>query len=218
MINKFVMAKERQTHDTELRILQAAEREFLTKGFAGARTTSIAEAAGVTHAMLHYYFRTKEKLFDRIISEKIELIKNLIFEAAIDSGLSIQEKIRMVMDRHLEFIADNPDLPRFIVGEVFNSPDRTGILLEKIKTYAPAMVAELQRQLDEAADKGVIRKVDAAMLIIDIASLNIFSYMVSPLINAVLDNCMQGNPDQFLERRKRENFDTIMRKLTPAGS
>lgn len=168
--------------------------------------------------MLHYYFRTKEKLFDRIISEKIELIKNLIFEAAIDSGLSIQEKIRMVMDRHLEFIADNPDLPRFIVGEVFNSPDRTGILLEKIKTYAPAMVAELQRQLDEAADKGVIRKVDAAMLIIDIASLNIFSYMVSPLINAVLDNCMQGNPEQFLERRKRENFDTIMRKLTPAGS
>lgn len=212
------MAKERQTHDTESRILQAAEREFLTKGFAGARTTSIAEAAGVTHAMLHYYFRTKEKLFDRIISEKIELIKNLIFEAAIDSGLSIQEKIRMVMDRHLEFIAANPDLPRFIVGEVFNSTDRTGILLEKIKTYAPAMVAELQRQLDEAADKGVIRKVDAAMLIIDIASLNIFSYMVSPLINAVLDNCMQENPEEFLERRKRENFDTIMRKLTPAGS
>ena len=65
--------------------------------------------------MLHYYFRTKEKLFDRIISGKIELIKNLIFEAAIDSGLSIQEKIRMVMDRHLEFIAANPDLPRFIV-------------------------------------------------------------------------------------------------------
>lgn len=80
------------------------------------------------------------------------------------------------------------------------------------------MVAELQRQLDEAADKGVIRKVDAAMLIIDIASLNIFSYMVSPLINAVLDNCMQENPEEFLERRKRENFDTIMRKLTPAGS
>ena len=114
------MAKERQTHDTESRILQAAEREFLTKGFAGARTTSIAEAAGVTHAMLHYYFRTKEKLFDRIISGKIELIKNLIFEAAIDSGLSIQEKIRMVMDRHLEFIAANPDLPRFIVGEVYS--------------------------------------------------------------------------------------------------
>lgn len=49
--------------DTEARILQAAEHEFLTKGYAGARTTSIAEAAGVTHAMFHYYFRTKDKLF-----------------------------------------------------------------------------------------------------------------------------------------------------------
>lgn len=58
------------SQDTEYLILQAAEREFMSKGFAGARTTSIAEAAGVTHAMFHYYFRTKEKLFDRIIAEK----------------------------------------------------------------------------------------------------------------------------------------------------
>ena len=51
----------------EQAILEAAEREFIAKGFAGARTTSIAEAAGVTHAMLHYYFRTKEQLFERIL-------------------------------------------------------------------------------------------------------------------------------------------------------
>lgn len=54
----------------EQAILKAAEREFLTKGYAGARTTSIAEAAGVTHAMLHYYFRTKEHIFERILDEK----------------------------------------------------------------------------------------------------------------------------------------------------
>lgn len=55
----------------EQAILEAAEQEFLNKGFAGARTTSIAEAAGVTHAMLHYYFRTKEQLFERILDEKM---------------------------------------------------------------------------------------------------------------------------------------------------
>lgn len=55
---------------TENRILKAAEAEFLAKGYAGARTTAIAEAAGVTHAMLHYYFRTKDKLFERILNEK----------------------------------------------------------------------------------------------------------------------------------------------------
>lgn len=51
-------------NDTEERILKAAETEFFTKGFDGARTTSIAERAGVTHAMLHYYFRSKALLFE----------------------------------------------------------------------------------------------------------------------------------------------------------
>ena len=69
------MSRERNNpNDTESRILQAAEREFFEKGYAGARTASIAEAAGVTHAMLHYYFRTKDKLFERIVSEKISIL------------------------------------------------------------------------------------------------------------------------------------------------
>ena len=55
-------------------ILEAAESEFAAKGYDGARTTSIAKAAGVTHAMLHYYFRTKELLFERIIDKKISEI------------------------------------------------------------------------------------------------------------------------------------------------
>ena len=57
------MGSQKNANDTEVRILQAAEKEFLEKGYAGAKTTDIAAAAGVTHAMLHYYFRTKDKLF-----------------------------------------------------------------------------------------------------------------------------------------------------------
>lgn len=208
------MPKDNQTQDTETRILEAAEREFLTKGFAGARTTSIAEAAGVTHAMFHYYFRTKEKLFDRIITEKISLLKKVLLESISDADMPLEDKIRNAIERHLDFIAANPDLPRFLVGEVFNSPDRTAILLNKVKAYAPAMLTELQRQIDEAAAQGIFRRVDAKMLIIDITSLNIFSFMVSPLINAVLGGPVVGSED-FVEQRKKENFETIMRKLKP---
>lgn len=214
MIDIFVMPKDNQTQDTEARILEAAEREFLTKGFAGARTTSIAEAAGVTHAMFHYYFRTKEKLFARIITEKISLLKKVLLESISDADMPLEDKIRNAIERHLEFIAANPDLPRFLVGEVFNSPDRTAILLNKVKSYAPTMLAELQRQIDEAAAQGIFRRVDAKMLIIDITSLNIFSFMVSPLINAVLGGPVVGSED-FVEQRKKENFETIMRKLKP---
>lgn len=214
MIDILVMVKDKHTPDTEARILEAAEREFLTKGFAGARTTSIAEAAGVTHAMFHYYFRTKEKLFDRIITEKIALLKKVLLESISDADMPLEDKIRNAIGRHLDFIAANPDLPRFLVGEVFNSPDRTAILLDKIKAYAPAMLDELQRQIDDAASKGIFRHVDARMLIIDITSLNIFSFMVSPLINAVLGGYEVGSK-AFVEQRKKENFETIMRKLKP---
>lgn len=214
MIDKTVMTTDRQPQDTEAKILQAAESEFLTKGFAGARTTSIAQAAGVTHAMFHYYFRTKDKLFERIISEKIALMKELLLDTVANSDMSLEEKIRNVIERHLDFVAANPNLPRFLVGEVFAYPERAKVLTEKIKQFAPRMIAELQRQIDEAAANGIFRKVDARMLIIDIVSLNIFSYMASPLINAVLDNCMEDS-ERFLAQRKKENFDTIMRKLKP---
>lgn len=68
---------ERQNKEHE--ILVAAEQEFLTKGFDGARTTSIAQAAGVTHAMLHYYFRTKEQLFERIVDDKFAQMSHSMF-------------------------------------------------------------------------------------------------------------------------------------------
>ena len=72
----------------EQAILEAAEREFIVKGFAGARTTSIAEAAGVTHAMLHYYFRTKEQLFERILDEKMRLMGESVLAAFGQPGSS----------------------------------------------------------------------------------------------------------------------------------
>lgn len=201
-------------HDTELLILKAAEREFMTRGFTGARTTSIAEAAGVTHAMFHYYFRTKQKLFDRIISEKIELIRDSFVGSNEDMNLPLNEMLHNIIVRHLDFIAANPDLPRFLVGEIFCNPERAASFLEKLHAYAPTFIAFLQQKIDYEAAKGLCRKVSAKMLMLDILSLNVFPYMATPAINAALGNCM-ANPEEFLAMRKRENYATIMRKLKP---
>ena len=93
----------------EQAILEAAEQEFLNKGFAGARTTSIAEAAGVTHAMLHYYFRTKEQLFERILDEKMRLMSRSVLTAFGQPDLPLPERIRDGVESHFDFIAANPD-------------------------------------------------------------------------------------------------------------
>ena len=198
--------------DTERAILMAAEKEFLAKGFAGARTTSIAEAAGVTHAMLHYYFRTKAKLFDRVLGEKIRLLKDALFNSFDYDDASLEEIIRNIVECHLDFIAANPELPRFLIEEIYSDPERSNVFLQQIERYAPVILQAMQDKINDEAAAGRCRMVDARMLMLDIASLNIFSYIAAPIVRVALGD-LTADAKAFLAMRKRENYDTIMRKL-----
>ena len=197
---------------TERKILMAAEREFFEKGFAGARTTSIAESAGVTHAMLHYYFRTKSKLFERIISDKMSLLGELMLNSLTDSDLPLFEKIRTAIERHLDFISGNPDLPFFFIREVYSDPERMKVIAETLQTHAERSIGELQKEIDEAVARGECRRVNAGMLLLDIVSLNIFSFIAQPILSVIMHDLV-ADKERFLELRKKENFDTIMQKL-----
>lgn len=203
-----------EPQSTEERILEAAVQEFMTKGYAGARTTAIAEAAGVTHAMLHYYFRTKDKLLDRIIESKIGTLRDIMLASLGDPTIPLFDKIKSAIENHQDFIAANPELPRFMINEVLNRPDRMPKVIERLKHHTPLVVQSLQRQIDEYADRGLCRRVDAGMLMLDIVSLNIFPFSAKPMVNALLGGLME-NSQAFVEARKIENVETIMRKLKP---
>lgn len=206
------MKTETETQSTEEKILEAAEREFLLKGYAGARTISIAEAAGVTHAMLHYYFRTKDKLFDKIIESKIGMLRDIMLGSLADPSADLFDKIKSAIESHQDFIAANPDLPRFMINEVLNNPERMPVVVNQLKHHTPLVVSSLQRQIDDYAEKGLCRRVDAGMLMLDIVSLNIFAFSARPMVNALLGGMME-NHDEFVAARKKENVETIMRKL-----
>ncbi|MCH5237920.1 MAG: TetR/AcrR family transcriptional regulator [Muribaculaceae bacterium] len=201
-----------EAQNTEQKIIEAAEQEFLIKGFDGARTTSIAAKAGVTHAMFHYYFRTKEKIFEKIISQKLELLTKLIMDSISLENLSLEEKLKRIIESHIDFVSENPELPGFLVREIFNNPERFEILKARFETFAPLLIQNLQKELDKGFEKGKYRKTDARMMLIDIISLNIFPYMASPLINSILTGFMTDK-ENFKELRKKENFETIMRKI-----
>lgn len=189
-------------------------QEFMAKGYAGARTTAIAEAAGVTHAMLHYYFRTKDKLFDRIIESKIGTLRDIMLSSLGDPSIPLFDKIKGAIESHQDFIAANPELPRFMINEVLSRPDRMPKVIEQLKHHTPVVVESLQRQIDEYADRGLCRRVDAGMLMLDIVSLNIFPFSATPMVNALLGGIMEDR-EAFVEARKKENLETIMRKLKP---
>ena len=197
---------------TENKILEAAEKEFLQKGFDLARTTAIAKEAGVTHAMLHYYFRTKEKLFEKIISDKISSLGELMLDSFSNSDLPLFEKIASAITRHLDFVSANPSLPIFFIREIYSNPENMKPVMESLAAIAKRSVPGLQKELDEAAARGECRKIRAEMLLLDIVSLNIFSFVAQPVVETAFPDLFSDRA-RFLRQRKRENIETIIRRL-----
>ena len=196
----------------EQQILAAAEQEFLTRGYDGARTTSIAQAVGVTHAMLHYYFRTKEQLFERIVDEKFETMSHSMFAIMGDPSLPIVERIKGGIEAHFDFVAQNPLLPRFVINEIISRPERYDVLYKRVGAIIDNVYRGLQSEIDRSAERGEIERVDIKMLFISIMSLNIFTFLAYPFMEPLMGELM-ANRERFLAERKAENIETILRRI-----
>lgn len=202
--------QERQSKEQQ--ILASAEQEFLTKGYDGARTTSIAQAAGVTHAMLHYYFRTKEQLFERIVDEKFETMSHSMFAIMGDPSLPIVERIKGGIEAHFDFVAQNPLLPRFVINEIISRPERYDVLYKRVGAIIDNVYRGLQSEINRSAERGEIERVDIKMLFISIMSLNIFTFLAYPFMEPLMGELMV-NRERFLAERKAENIETILRRI-----
>ena len=195
----------------EIQILEAAEHEFLAKGYDGARTTSIAKIAGVTHAMLHYYFRTKEQLFEQIIDKKMSEITPMLTYLFGNEKLPLTERIKEAVSVHFDFIIDNPDLPRFLINEVLPNKERFKVFKSKIDNVLHS-VEHLQKEVDEAALRGEVAQFNIINLFQTILSLNIFSSIIPHFMENMFEE-NNFNTKEFLAMRKAENIETIMRRI-----
>lgn len=203
---------ELEKQSNEQKILVAAEQEFLTKGFDGARTTSIAKAAGVTHAMLHYYFRTKEQLFERILDEKVSVMSKVLFPAWGDPDLPFLNRLTMIISAHFDFLVENPLLPRFLINEILSRPERYELLQSRISQYAGVVFDNLQTEITKSVEKGEILPVDGKMLFINVMSLNVFTFIAYPLLETAMGDLM-ADRERFLAARKAENIEVIMSRI-----
>ena len=207
-----MVKKETVKTDTESRILQAAEEEFLLKGLEGARTTAIAERAGVTHAMLHYYLRTKNMLFERIIEEKMRNAGNIMQAVFVLGDMPLMERVKRGVEQHFDFIAANPNLPRFVIQEIYSHPERHEIMRSQVLTITKDWLCDLQRHIDESAATKATEWIDARMLLLDIVSLNLFAFIGYPFVSLMFDGLVTDKK-VFFEKRKAENVELIMRRL-----
>jgi len=200
-----------EANSTEKAILQAAEREFLTKGLVSSKTTEIAKAAGVTHAMLHYYFRTKDNLFEQVFQEKVKILVGSFNALLVDEG-PILERVQKGIEAHFEVLRANPLLPRFIVNEIITNVQRKESYMRMLVPILKSIFERIEPVLREEAEKGTIRYIAPLDLLLNAISLNAFVFMASPL----MESLVQGDSTQleaFLNHRKEENVTLILARL-----
>ncbi|MDE6510150.1 MAG: TetR/AcrR family transcriptional regulator [Muribaculaceae bacterium] len=191
-------------------ILQAAAHEFAIKGFDGARTTIIAEKAGVTHAMLHYYFRTKEQLFEQILVDKFRQLLDMMSTIFMQPGKSLRERIAAGVRAHFDFIRNHSDLPFFVINAVNREPDRIIEFQRQMTEKIASLLSPLQSELAEAARLGEIRPIEIHSLIINMVSLNLGPFISRPLIESMLNI---SNFEALLDAKREENVNIILKLL-----
>ena len=201
-----------RTNKKEKVILEVAEKEFLQKGFAGARIVEIAERAEVSQSMLNYYFKSKEMLFDRVMTEKIRQLKESVTVVFGMDGITLVEKIKEAVERHFEFLCENPDLPRFVINELTVRPEYVKKIKDEGLPDLKNVVQILQRDLDAATSEGETAQIDAATLMMDILSLNFFTFIALPIFDSVIEGF---DREEYLRQRVQENVHLILKRIKP---
>ncbi|MFV0376584.1 MAG: TetR/AcrR family transcriptional regulator [Mangrovibacterium sp.] len=196
--------------NTEDKIIESATSVFIQKGMDGARMQEIADQAGINKALLHYYFRSKEKLFDaiftRIIGIAFPRIGQILF-----SDMPILKKMELAVDTYIDLLLKYPFLPAFILKEInrdatpfFGIVERSGFSAEPIK-----------RMLTEAMERGEIRKMKPEHLMVNIIALCVFPFAARPLVRHIAFHGSETELKAFLAERRTEVKQFVLKAIQP---
>ena len=201
------MSKEKDT-TTETIILNAAKNIFQQKGMDGARMQEIADEAGINKALLHYYYRSKQLLFEAVFKSAFMLLAPQM-NKILNNEDSLFDKIRNFSDNYISFIIKHPYLPNFIIQEMNKNPEFTARFLSEKEL---PNIVKFKEQIKEEIQKGTIKPIVAEQLFIHIVSLNIFPFIGAPLIKGLL--CLNTNEfNQLLEDRKTQVSEFIINAI-----
>ncbi|HEY8935183.1 MAG TPA: TetR/AcrR family transcriptional regulator [Cyclobacteriaceae bacterium] len=188
--------KKEVDNTTEDKIKEAARVVFTRKGYAAARTRDIAEEAGINLALLNYYFRSKEKLFDIIMMENVQRFIVGAKEILADEETGLKEKTEKIAMRYIDMLILNPDLPLFILSELRTNPDQ---LIDKMGLKNVIAKSNYFLQLKEAAKA---QKVNPLHYFMNTLALIVFPFVASPMIMNV-GNLKPADFTALMQERKK---------------
>jgi len=195
-------------------ILEVAEKLFLEKGFAMTSTTEIAKEVGCNQALVHYYFRTKDNLFNVIFEQKFKTFFQGVFEMRTMGNLSFQDKLRHIIETHFDLLRKNPKMPALILNELSRRPDQLEVLREKLHSLPEQLFAELEKDLQVEIEQGNIRDISLMDILVSMLSLNIALFILMPVAEKIL-KINEIQKEFMIMHRRSENVEFILKSLRP---
>lgn len=203
------MVKIKKDHNAEERILAAAKKVFTTKGMAGARMQDIADEAGINKALVHYYFRDKDKLFEVVFLAEAQKFFPKI-NSIFNSEVPLFEKIENFVAEYIDEMQENPYLPWFVMNELHRDPDQFMYKIWGEKNLPKPQ--KLLEQIEKEVKKGTIKRISPIHLLMNLLSMTIFPFVARPMLTRNL-RLNEKEFKEVLEQRKKEIpkfiFDSI---------
>ena len=198
---------------TEDKILKAAKEIFEKKGYSGARMQQIADSAGINKAMLHYYFRSKKMLFDKIFIMLMNtFLSNII--TTLNSNKKWEAILIDLSDKLLGFITNNRDVPLFLVNELHKNPD---FFSEQLLSFEEVKNTLFFSQLKEEIKKGNVVDTDPLQVLVHIFSGIMYPVIAEPILSAIGD-FKTKDFDKFMLQRKKIVPEIIIQYLKNTGA
>lgn len=195
---------------TEQKIIEAARNVFIRKGMSGARMQEIADEAGINKALLHYYFRSKEKLFDKIFLEAFKTISLGVGDVFSGQG-TILEKLKKFIDLYIDVLLKNPYLPVFVLGELNQNPERLQKIIEQ---DVSSVMGSFFKELVHEVNQGNMQPVKPPHLVLNLLAMLIFPFIAKPLVGPIMKNTLNVDFDDIIMERKEEVYQFIVQALT----
>jgi len=190
--------------EAEKKIIEAARHIFHTRGFDGARMQEIADEAKINKAMLHYYFRSKDALFEAVFKEAAMKIFPVII-AHLESDLPLEEKIKAFVHNYIEFIKANPFMPGFVIHEITQNPAR----FEKMLSGRMIRPEKIIKQIQEGIDAGKYIPIAPGQLVVSVIAMCVFPFVAKPMVKFAL-NMGEQQFNEFIDQRKAQITEFIL--------
>src|SRR5271166_2999080 len=173
-----------QPEESRAAILQAAAQEFAEHGIAGARTDAIARAAQVNKALLYYYFKDKDALYEAVLDHVFSGLRERVMPV-LDSKLPPRQKMLEYVGAYFDYIAANPRFPRVVQAEWMRSGAGSSHMQRVAREYFRPIFGKLVEVLREGIATGEFRAVNPMDFVPSVAAVIVFYFSAAPVIKAL---------------------------------